>query len=244
MRLAIISILLILIAGGMYAQQTVTGNVTSGEDNSPLPGASIVLLGTTTGAVTDADGNYSIELPDLTGTLKFSFIGFQSTQEAVNGRTTINVTLSPSTEMLDEVVITALGITREKKALGYSVTEVSGSDLNQVKESNVINQLSGRVAGVVITQSTSGPGSGSRVVSRGNSSLTGNNQPLYVVDGIPMDNTGYGSAAGSGTANYKRVDYGTGVSDLNADDIETISVLKGCVTEAMYRPRILRTITS
>jgi hypothetical protein len=227
MRLAIISILLILIAGGMYAQQTVTGNVTSGEDNSPLPGASIVLLGTTTGAVTDADGNYSIELPDLTGTLKFSFIGFQSTQEAVNGRTTINVTLSPSTEMLDEVVITALGITREKKALGYSVTEVSGS-----------------VAGVVITQSTSGPGSGSRVVIRGNSSLTGNNQPLYVVDGIPMDNTGYGSAAGSGTANYKRVDYGTGVSDLNADDIETISVLKGCVTEAMYRPRILRTITS
>jgi hypothetical protein len=227
MRLAIISILLILIAGGMYAQQTVTGNVTSGEDNSPLPGASIVLLGTTTGAVTDADGNYSIELPDMTGTLKFSFIGFQSTQEAVNGRTTINVTLSPSTEMLDEVVITALGITREKKALGYSVTEVSG-----------------RVAGVVITQSTSGPGSGSRVVIRGNSSLTGNNQPLYVVDGIPMDNTGYGSAAGSGTANYKRVDYGTGVSDLNADDIETISVLKGCVTEAMYRPRILRTITS
>jgi hypothetical protein len=227
MRLAIISILLILIAGGMYAQQTVTGNVTSGEDNSPLPGASIVLLGTTTGAVTDADGNYSIELPDLTGTLKFSFIGFQSTQEAVNGRTTINVTLSPSTEMLDEVVITALGITREKKALGYSITEVSGS-----------------VAGVVITQSTSGPGSGSRVVIRGNSSLTGNNQPLYVVDGIPMDNTGYGSAAGSGTANYKRVDYGTGVSDLNADDIETISVLKGCVTEAMYRPRILRTITS
>ena len=158
MRLAIISILLILIAGGMYAQQTVTGNVTSGEDNSPLPGASIVLLGTTTGAVTDVDGNYSIELPDLTGMLKFSFIGFQSTQEAVNGRTTINVTLSPSTEMLDEVVITALGITREKKALGYSVTEVSGSDLNQAKESNVINQLAGRVAGVVITQSTSGPG--------------------------------------------------------------------------------------
>ena len=237
MKLAIISILLILIAGGMYAQQTVTGKVTSGEDNSPLPGASIVLLGTTTGAVTDVDGNYSIELPDQTGTLKFSFIGFQSTQEAVNGRTTINVTLSPSTEVLDEVVITALGITREKKALGYSVTEVSGADLNQAKESNVINQLAGRVAGVVITQSTSGPGSGSRVVIRGNNSITGNNQPLYVVDGIPMDNSGFGSAAGSGTANYKRVDYGTGISDINADDIESVTVLKGPNAAALYGSR-------
>ena len=152
MRLVIISILLILIAGGLYAQQTVTGKVTSAEDNSPLPGASIVLIGTTNGAVTDSDGNYTIELPDLTGSLSFSFIGFQSIQESVNSRTTINVTLLPSAEVLDEVVITALGITREKKALGYSVTEVSGNDLNQVKESNVINQLTGRVAGVVITQ--------------------------------------------------------------------------------------------
>jgi len=237
MRKIIISNLLLLIAGGLYAQQTVTGTVTSGEDGSSLPGASIVLLGTTTGAVTDADGNYSIELPDLTGTLAFSFIGFQSRQEAIDGRTNINVVLSPASEVLDEVVITALGISREKKALGYSVTEVSGNDLNQVKESNVINQLSGRVAGVVITQSTSGPGSGSRVVIRGNNSLTGNNQPLYVVDGIPVDNTGFGSAAGTGTANYKRVDYGTGISDINADDIESISVLKGPNAAALYGAR-------
>ena len=162
MKQIVISFLLFFIAGGLFAQQTVTGIVTSGEDNSPLPGASIVLLGTTTGAVTNADGNYSIELPDLTGTLSFSFIGFQTTQEAVDGRTTINITRSPSTEVLDEVVITALGITREKKALGFAVTEVSGAEMNQVKESNVINQLSGRVAGVVITQSAAGPGSGSR----------------------------------------------------------------------------------
>jgi TonB-linked SusC/RagA family outer membrane protein len=237
MRQTIIIILLLFITGGMFAQQTVTGNVTSGEDNSPLPGASIVLLGTTNGAVTDSNGNYSIELPDLSGTLAFSFIGFQSKQEAVNARTTINITLSPSTEVLDEVVITALGISRDKKALGYSVTEVSGNDLNQVKESNVINQLAGRVAGVVITQSTSGPGSGSRVVIRGNNSLTGNNQPLYVVDGIPVDNTGFGSAAGSGTANYKRIDYGTGISDINADDIESVSVLKGPNAAALYGAR-------
>ena len=197
MRQTIIIFLLLFTAGGLFAQQTVTGNVTSAEDNSPLPGASIVLQGTTTGAVTDANGNYSIDLPDLTGTLSFSFIGFQSVQEAVNGRTTINITLSPTTEVLDEVVITALGISREKKALGFAVAEVSGAEMNQVKEPNVINQLSGRVAGVVITQSAAGPGSGSRVVIRGNNSLTGNNQPLYVVDGIPVDNSGFGSAAGA-----------------------------------------------
>ena len=107
MRQTIIIFLLLFTAGGLFAQQTVTGNVTSAEDNSPLPGASIVLQGTTTGAVTDANGNYSIDLPDLTGTLSFSFIGFQSVQEAVNGRTTINITLSPTTEVLDEVVITS-----------------------------------------------------------------------------------------------------------------------------------------
>ncbi len=237
MRQTIICVLLLFIAGGLFAQQTVTGTVTSAEDGSPLPGASIVLAGSTTGAVTNADGYYSINLPDLNGTLIFSFIGFQSTEEAVNGRTIIDVILTPSVEVLDEVVITALGITREKKALGYSVTEVSGNELNQVKETNVINQLSGRVAGVVITQSTSGPGSGSRVVIRGNNSLTGNNQPLYVVDGIPVDNTGFGSAAGTGTANYKRVDYGTGISDINADDIESISVLKGPNAAALYGAR-------
>ena len=228
---------LLAFAGGLYAQQTVTGTITSAEDNSPLPGASIVLAGTTTGAVTDVNGDYSISVPDLDGTLLFSFIGFESVEESINGRTTINVSLSPSTEELDEVVITALGISREKKALGYAVTEVSGADLTQVKESNVINQLSGRVAGVVITQSTSGPGSGSRVVIRGNNSLTGNNQPLYVVDGIPVDNSGFGSAAGSGTANYQRNDYGTGISDINADDIASISVLKGPNAAALYGSR-------
>jgi TonB-dependent SusC/RagA subfamily outer membrane receptor len=237
MRQTIIIFLLLFSAGGLFAQQTVTGVVTSGEDNSPLPGASIVLMGTTAGSVTDENGNYTIELPDLTGTLTFSFIGFQTVEEAVNGRTAINITLSPSTEVLDEVVITALGITREKKALGFAVTEVSGAEMNQVKESNVINQLSGRVAGVVITQSAAGPGSGSRVVIRGNNSLTGNNQPLYVVDGIPMDNSGFGSAAGSGTANYRRDDYGTGISDINADDIESISVLKGPNAAALYGSR-------
>jgi len=237
MKKTLFFLTLLALAIGVHAQQTVTGTVTSALDGSPLPGASIVLIGTTTGAVTDADGNYSIELPDLNGTLAISFIGYQSAQIPVEGRTSIDVALTESSEVLDEVVITALGITRDKKALGYAVSEVSGEDMNQVKESNVINQLSGRVAGVVITQSASGPGGGSRVVIRGNNSLTGNNQPLYVVDGIPMDNSGFGSAAGTGTANYRREDSGTGISDINADDIESISVLKGPNAAALYGSR-------
>ncbi|MCK5136395.1 MAG: SusC/RagA family TonB-linked outer membrane protein [Bacteroidales bacterium] len=237
MKQKLLLFFLLLYAGGMYAQHTVTGKITSAEDGSALPGASILVEGTTTGAVSDVDGNYSISAPDPNGVLVFSFIGFQSEEVNINGRTVIDITLAPSVSALDEVVVTALGISKEKKALGYAVTEVSGADLNNVKESNVINQLAGRVAGVVITQSTSGPGSGSRVVIRGNNSLTGNNQPLYVVDGIPIDNSGFGSAAGSGTANYRRNDYGTGISDVNADDIESISVLKGPNAAALYGSR-------
>ncbi|MCP4311017.1 MAG: SusC/RagA family TonB-linked outer membrane protein [Bacteroidetes bacterium] len=228
---------LFLFAGGLYAQHTVTGKITSAEDETGLPGASIVVRGTSTGTVTDVDGQYTIDAPGPDAVLVFSFIGFQSEETNINGRTTLNIVLTASAEALDEVVVTALGLTKEKKALGYAVTEVSGADLNQVKESNLINQLSGRVAGVVITQSTAGPGSGSRVVIRGNNSLTGNNQPLYVVDGIPVNNNGYGSAAGDGTANYKRNDFGTGISDINPDDVESISVLKGPNAAALYGSR-------
>jgi len=237
MKQKLLLIFLLLYACGLYAQHTVTGKITSAEDGSALPGASIVVKGTTQGAVTDVDGQYSINAPDQNDVLIFSFIGFQTEEINIDGRTVIDFSMILSTETLDEVVVTALGISKEKKALGYAVTEVSGADLNQVKESNVINQLSGRVAGVVITQSTSGPGSGSRVVIRGNNSLTGNNQPLYVVDGIPVDNSGFGSAAGSGTANYRRNDYGTGISDINSDDVETITVLKGPNAAALYGSR-------
>ena len=228
---------LLLFAGGMYAQHTVTGEITSGEDGTALPGASILVKGTTTGTVTNVEGQYTITAPDPNAVLVFSFIGFQSEEVNIDGRTVIDQALTASAELLDEVVVTALGLSKEKKALGYAVTEVSGADLNQVKESNIINQLSGRVAGVVITQSTAGPGSGSRVVIRGNNSLTGNNQPLYVVDGIPVDNSGFGSAAGDGTANYRRDDFGTGISDINPDDVESISVLKGPNAAALYGSR-------
>jgi TonB-dependent SusC/RagA subfamily outer membrane receptor len=237
MKKTVFLFFLLLYAGGLFAQHTVTGKVTSAEDGTTLPGASILIKGTTAGVISDMEGMYSITAPDPNAVLVFSFVGFQTREVNIDGRSVIDMALEPSILALEEVVVTSLGISREKKALGYAVTEVSGDDISQVKETNVINQLAGRVAGVVITQSTSGPGSGSRVVIRGNNSLTGNNQPLYVVDGIPVDNSGFGSAAGSGTANYRRNDYGTGISDINPDDIKSVSVLKGPNAAALYGSR-------
>ena len=228
---------LLLFSGGLFAQHTVTGQVTSSVDGTSLPGVNILIKGTATGVITDLDGIYSITVPDPEAVLIFSFVGFDSQEVNIGGRSVIDITLELSIMALDEVVITALGISREKKALGYAVSEVSGEEISQVKETNVINQLAGRVAGVVITQLTGGPGSGSRVIIRGNNSLTGNNQPLYVVDGIPVDNSGFGNAAGSETSNWKRNDYGTGISDLNPDDIASISVLKGPNAGALYGSR-------
>lgn len=217
-----------------WSQTTVTGTVTS-EDGEPMFGVNILEKGTSNGTVTDFNGTYSVNVSEG-ATLIFSSTGFDSQTIPVDGRTEINVVLSSGVQ-LDEVVVTALGISRDKKALGYAITEVNGDEISEAKESNVINQLSGRVAGLVITQSSAGPGSGSRVIIRGNNSLGGNNQPLYVVDGVPVDNSGYGSANGSGTANYRRSDYGTGISDLNSDDIESISVLKGPNAAALYGSR-------
>ncbi len=217
-----------------WSQITVSGTVTSSEGEA-LFGVNILEKGTSNGTVTDFDGKYSVRVAE-DATLRFSLTGFENQEVAVGGRSMIDVVMVEGVQ-LDEVVVTALGISREKKALGYAITEVDGSEIAEAKESNVMNQLAGRVAGVVITQSTAGPGSGSRVIIRGNNSLGGNNQPLYVIDGIPMDNSGYGSANGDGTANYRRQDYGTGISDLNADDIESISVLKGPNAAALYGSR-------
>lgn len=217
-----------------WSQNTVTGTVTD-EEGETLIGVNIFAPEQNTGTVTDLDGTYSINVP-ADGKLQFSLVGYSPEDVDVNGRSVINVTMKEGVA-LDEVVVTALGISREKKALGYSVTEVSGDEVSTVKETNVVNSLAGKVSGVVITQSAAGPGSGSRVIIRGNNSLTGNNQPLYVVDGVPIDNSGFGSAAGGGTGEYARTDYGTGVSDINPDDIASISVLKGPNAAALYGSR-------
>ncbi len=221
-----------------FAQtKTIQGTVTSADDGSALPGVTVLVKGTTNGTTTDTYGKYSLKVSSQAITLEFSFVGMKTQDIAINGKTTINVSMSSSAMALNQVVVTALGISREKKALGYSVTQLNGKDIATVKTSNVINTLSGRVAGAVITESPTGPGGGTRVIIRGNNTITGNNQPLYVVDGVPISNAGFGSANGSGTANYHRRDYGTGISDINPDDIASITVLKGPNAAALYGSR-------
>ncbi|MDQ3291378.1 MAG: SusC/RagA family TonB-linked outer membrane protein [Bacteroidota bacterium] len=212
------------------AQIPIKGRVT-GAGNEPLPGVSIVVQGTSQGTTTDVNGNYTLQAP-ATGTLVFSYIGYLSRTVPVNNQATINITLEADTKQLNEVVVTALGIQREKKALGYSVTEVGGENLTQARENNLSNALSGRVAGVNVSGVASGPAGSSRVVIRGNKSLQGNNQPLYVVDGIPMDNSNFGQAGVWGG-----VDRGDGMASINPDDIESISVLKGASAAALYGAR-------
>ncbi|GGK23918.1 SusC/RagA family TonB-linked outer membrane protein [Yeosuana aromativorans] len=216
------------------AQTTVTGTITDAATGIPLPGASIVVKGTTNGVSSDFDGNYSIDVSTATATFVVSYVGYATKEVAFTGTTPLNISLSEDAEQLNEVVVTALGISREKKSLGYAVSTIEGSSVSLAKETNVVSSLAGKVAGVVVSRSTSGAGGGTRVVIRGNGSLTGNNQPLYVVDGIPIDNSGVSNA---GAGEYSVRDLGTGVSDINSDDIESMSILKGPNAAALYGSR-------
>ena len=227
-------VFLLVATATTWAQQTVTGIVTD-PDGLALIGVNILEKGTSNGTITDLDGSFTLSVSPG-ATLVFSYTGYASKDVVVGNETTLNVTLEEGVA-LDEVVVTALGVERSKKALGYAVTELKGEALSTIKETNVVNSLSGRVPGVVITRSAAGPGSGTRVIIRGNNSLTGNNQPLYVVDGVPVDNTGFGGASGSGTGEYARSDYGSGISDINPDDIESMTVLKGPNAAALYGSR-------
>ncbi|MCK5638127.1 MAG: TonB-dependent receptor plug domain-containing protein, partial [Flavobacteriaceae bacterium] len=228
-KLKISLLLLMLSVSFTYAQSDVTGSVkdVSGE---ALPGVNIQIKGTTEGTASDFDGNFEITASQG-DVLVFSFVGFSSQEVIINGNT-IDVILSEDAESLDEVVVTALGIKRESKALGYSLTEVKGDEMNQVKTSSAINSLQGRVAGVNVSTSSSGASGSSRVIIRGASSLTGNNQPLYVVDGIPIINQTKGSAVGAFGGEHG--DGGDDISSINPDDIESVSVLKGSSAAALY----------
>ena len=213
-------------------RQVVTGTVTAIEDGSALPGVSILVKGTTTGVSTDFDGNYSIEVP-ANAVLVFSFIGETTKEIAVNGRSVINVVMKASAEALDEVVVTALGIKREEKSLGYAVEEVKAEELTRVVHENVLNSMSGKVAGVTIN-STGGAGSSVSMVIRGATSLSTDNQPLFVVDGVPMSNT-VNNVGGFGDDN--KVDYGNAISDLDPESIENVTILKGPSAAALYGTR-------
>ncbi|WP_421808184.1 SusC/RagA family TonB-linked outer membrane protein [Flagellimonas sp.] len=216
-----------------YSQVTFTGQVVD-ENNIPLPGASVVVKGGSVGTATDFDGNFEIELPQGGETLVISYIGYIPQELETIGKTSAAVVLQPDSQQLDEVVVTALGIEREKKSLGYASQELDNDDVVQAREPNLLNSMSGKVAGLQITNSPSGLGGSARVTIRGDASLNINgNSPLFVVDGTPISNEIVGSS-GSGT---QSVDYGNGAAEINPQDIESMNVLKGPAAAALYGAR-------
>ena len=223
------SFLLVFAFGFSVQAQSISGTVTD-ENGVPLPGATVLVEGTQNGVSTDFDGNYSISASSG-DTLVFSFVGYSNQSVVVGSSATVNVSLQPD-NALSEVVVTALGVKRNVKAVGYSITQVDGEELSDNKTTNAINALQGKVAGVVVNGSAMGAKGSSRVIIRGASSLNGNNQPLYVIDGITINNDNLGAAGMWGGT-----DYGDGVSSINPDDIESVSVLKGGAAAALYGSR-------
>ena len=208
-----------------------TGTVNSAEDNMPIPGVSVSVKGTTLGTITNIDGEFELRVTEDAKTLVFSFIGMKNFEVEIGTQTNFSISMETDVFGIDEVVVTALGISRDKKALGYSVQDVKGDDITQAKETNIINSLQGRVSGAQITNTSGAAGASTRIVIRGVSSLDGNNQPLFVIDGVPIDNSSFGSTGTGGT------DRGSGASDINPDDVENITILKGANASALYGSR-------
>jgi TonB-linked SusC/RagA family outer membrane protein len=214
--------------------RTISGKVISADDGMGIPGVTVQVKGTTVGTTTDLDGKFSLNVEPKHETLVFSYVGMSTQEITIGDQTTFNVTLESEATMMDEVVVTALGITREKKSLGYSTQQVSGDDLNTVKNDNFINNLQGKSAGVDIKVNNNLGGS-TNVIIRGSSSLTGNNQALFVVDGVPISNNLIQDPGQmSGRNGY---DFGNAASDIPANDIESVNVLKGAAATALYGSR-------
>ena len=213
---------------------TVRGRVVdvSGE---PLIGATIREKGGTRGTVTDIEGNFILSVPD-SAVLQVSFVGYESIEVSVGGRKTLEIQLRENTVMLDNVIITALGLEKKEASLAYSIQKVKGEELTRMKEVNMITALAGKAAGVQINKNSSGIGGSAKVSLRGIRSASGDNQPLYVIDGVPMLNIGTEQAysAIGGTANAGNRDGGDGISNLNPEDVESISILKGAPAAALY----------
>ncbi len=215
-------------------KKEIKGKVTD-QSGDPLPGVNVVVKGVSSiGTITDSEGNYSIEVPSDAKALEYSFIGMIPQTVVIGNSSVINVTLESSTESLDEVVVTALGIKREVKALGFSAQEIGESELSAARETNLSSFLTGKVAGVQVSKTASGVGGSTVVTIRGNNSLTGNNQPLYVVDGIPIINESHSSPS-SGL--FSDNDYGDGIGDINPQNVESMTVLKGPNASALYGSR-------
>ncbi|MET4081020.1 TonB-linked SusC/RagA family outer membrane protein [Pedobacter sp. UYP30] len=225
---------LLFVAGSAMAQdRTVTGKVVSNEDNLPIPGVSVRVLNTKIGAVTNANGMYSIQVPASENSLTFSFIGYVPQTLEVAGKASLNVSLLSDAKQLTEVVVTALGVTREKRSLGYSAPSIKSDELKEGESPSVLNSLAGKVAGVNITGTSNTPGSSSRIVLRGGSSISGSNQALIVIDGIPIDN----SSVIGGVSSLASVDFGNRGNDVDPNDVASVTVLKGPAAAALYGSR-------
>lgn len=216
------------------AQSSITGKVTSGDDGSPIPGANVLVKGTTAGTMTDAEGNFTMGIDSPDATLVISFVGYTTQEFSLAGRTHIEAVLSSDATQLQEVVVTALGLEREKRDLGYAVQEINGDEMSKARETNVGNALAGKIAGVTVVGNPSGIGGSSRITIRGERSLNINkNQPLFIVDGVPITNEVFGSSG----RNNQEVDYGNGAGVVNPDDVESMTVLKGASATALYGSR-------
>ncbi|SDS55630.1 SusC/RagA family TonB-linked outer membrane protein [Gramella sp. MAR_2010_147] len=231
---SILTLLLAFVVQMTFAQeQTVSGTVTD-QDGLPLPGVTVIIKGTSTGVQTDFDGNYNIEASQ-SDVLVFSFVGMKTAEYPVGSTNIVDVVLETDTAQLDEVVVTALGITREKKSLGYASQQLDGEEITKSRNSNALNALSGQVAGVQITNNSGQLGGSTRIVLRGVGSVTQGNKPLIVVDGIPLDNSNYNTeSAQDGGGGY---DFGDTGFDINPDDIASMNVLKGGAAAALYGNR-------
>jgi TonB-dependent SusC/RagA subfamily outer membrane receptor len=211
----------------VLAQKTVTGTVIGSSDNLPLAGVTVLVKGTAIGNTTGIEGKYSIQVPNNQSILQFSFIGFTTQEVIVGTQTVVNITLVEALTQMNEVVVTALGIKRESKSLGYAATSVNTEQMvTSSTNSNFARALVGKVAGVNITSPTSGPGGSAKIRIRGQSSFGGNNQPLLVVNGVPISNSARVEASDA--------DFGDGLQSINPDDIESMTVLKGASAAALY----------
>ena len=227
----IILFLIILNIPQLSAQVRIIGTVRDAETNLPLPGVNILIAGTSEGTVTDIKGTYTVSVSS-DDRLHFSYVGYIDQEVVVGSQTVINVLLEPEIRELEEVVVTSLGLTRDRMALNYSVTKVEGKEFTEARENNLGDALAGKVAGVNVSNIASGPAGSSRVIIRGNASLLRNNQPLYVIDGVPIRSMGFEQAGMWGGR-----DEGDGNTSINPDDIESISVLKGANAAALYGSR-------
>ncbi len=225
-RIVLVLTILLVSCSWLYAQErTVSGRVT-GEDGSPLPGVTVQIKGTSAGSATDANGNFKLSVPD-NATLIFRGVGFQEKSLVVGTQSNLNVTLSSSTKQLNELVVTALGLQRTRNSLPYAAQQITGDDVNKTVTNNVLNNLSGKIAGLQVTSSNAMGGS-NNVILRGMRSLTQSNQALFVIDGVPYDNT---------NQSRNSLDLGNTASDINPDDIASVTVLKGAAASALYGSR-------